>query len=410
MNVVLVNDHLAVTGGVARVAISEAVGLAEQGHNVIFFGASGEVSQELLDSPVRVEHLNQVDVMADPAKARAAVRGIYNRTACERLRLTLSCLDPAETIVHFHSWTKGLSPRILSVPAEEGYRSVLTLHDFFVSCPNGGFIEHPRGRICTRKPLGAACIACNCDSRSYAHKLWRVVRQGVQEHVWQSASSVDAYIAVSAFCHRILQPHLDPAKPVTVVHNPVAVEKQPPATLDSGAFAFVGRLSREKGAALLAEAALIADTPCKFIGDGGEARRVLGTNPHAEMLGWRSHREVIEQIRTAAALVFPSIWYETQGLTVLEAMGNGVPVIVSDCTAAAEYVQDGYTGLHFRAGDANDLACKLKQLKHRPEALRLGRNAYNWFWDNPWSLSKHIQQLIRVYERLLPVPAASVSS
>ena len=37
-----------------------------------------------------------------------------------------------------------------------------------------------------------------------------------------------------------------------------------------------------------------------------------------------------EAMRAARALVFPSLWVETQGMTALEAMAMGTPVIVAD--------------------------------------------------------------------------------
>src|SRR5690606_34652059 len=109
--------------------------------------------------------LNQPEILEDTNRLGAAWRGINNAEACRELTDVLSRLDPGDTIVHFHSWMKALSPRILSVPAERGFRSVLSLHDFFIRCPNGGFIEHANARICHRKPLGFSCLACNCDSR-----------------------------------------------------------------------------------------------------------------------------------------------------------------------------------------------------------------------------------------------------
>jgi uncharacterized protein (TIGR00725 family) len=65
----------------------------------------------------------------------------------------------------------------------------------------------------------------------------------------------------------------------------------------------------------------------------------------------------------ARALVFPSLWYETLGLSAIEAMANGVPVIVSDRCAASEFVQNGYSGLHFQGGSVESLAQQLRRLR-----------------------------------------------
>ncbi|HEY5813405.1 MAG TPA: glycosyltransferase, partial [Terrimicrobiaceae bacterium] len=88
-------------------------------------------------------------------------------------------------------------------------------------------------------------------------------------------------------------------------------------------------------------------------------------------------------------------------LSAVEAMANGVPVIVSDHCAASEFVQDGYSGLHFQNGSVESLASQLRRLRNGDLALRLGRKAYNWYWREPWSLDSHVDQLLNVYEDML---------
>ncbi len=55
-------------------------------------------------------------------------------------------------------------------------------------------------------------------------------------------------------------------------------------------------------------------------------------------------------------MVVPSIWWETGPLVVWEAFQHGRPVICSDIGGMSEKVTDGVNGLHFRRGDADDLA------------------------------------------------------
>ena len=52
-------------------------------------------------------------------------------------------------------------------------------------------------------------------------------------------------------------------------------------------------------------------------------------------------------------LVAPSIWYETFGFTVLEALSYGVPVIVSDHVGAKDIIGDN--GVIVKAGDVSEL-------------------------------------------------------
>jgi glycosyltransferase involved in cell wall biosynthesis len=49
--------------------------------------------------------------------------------------------------------------------------------------------------------------------------------------------------------------------------------------------------------------------------------------------------------------VFPSRWYETAGLSVLESLSIGLPCIVSDCCAARDYIKDEKDGCLFSSLD-----------------------------------------------------------
>ena len=66
-------------------------------------------------------------------------------------------------------------------------------------------------------------------------------------------------------------------------------------------------------------------------------------------------------------LVAPSIWYETFGFTVLEALSFGVPVIVSEHVGAKDIV--GKAGIIIKAGNIDDLESTLEKLINSLETL-----------------------------------------
>ncbi len=84
-------------------------------------------------------------------------------------------------------------------------------------------------------------------------------------------------------------------------------------------------------------------------------------------------------MRAARALVFPSLWYEGQPLTVMEAKAMGTPVVVSDGCAGREEIEDGVAGLWFANGDADALASALTRLGDDLLAARLSRGAHQSF-------------------------------
>jgi glycosyltransferase involved in cell wall biosynthesis len=139
-------------------------------------------------------------------------------------------------------------------------------------------------------------------------------------------------------------------------------------------FLYVGRLSVEKGIDTLLSAwqGLDGSFKLRIVGDGPLAQKVKQAsqiNPSIEWLGTKSSQEVYALMGTAACLVFPSQWYETFGLVVVEALACGTPVIASRIGGIEEIVEDAKTGLLFTPGDHRDLATRILWLKRNPQHL-----------------------------------------
>src|SRR5262245_21581992 len=171
-HVIVVNDFAHVEGGASQVAISSAIGLANRGHQITYLSAVRPVAPELLNSRVRVEITGQHAIVSNPNRMRALIQGLWNRTASRSMEGILRELDPRQTVVHLHGWTKALSSSVIRAALSRRFKVICTLHDYFSACPNGSFFNYPKNRICTLQPLSASCIASQCDRRHYGHKLW----------------------------------------------------------------------------------------------------------------------------------------------------------------------------------------------------------------------------------------------
>lgn len=404
---VILNDYATTTGGSTAVAIASALGLAARGVRVTYFSCVGPIAPELRDVPnLEVICLGQHEIAKDPNRFRALASGLRNPSAVSALRRLLATKDPARTVVHAHTWMKAMSPFALDVAPELGFPLVVTLHDFFISCPSGGFYDHAAGAVCHRAPLSASCLACNCDRRHYAHKLWRVARTLLQNGALGLPRRVAAYLGVSAFSLDILRPHLPPGIPADVLRNPVdCADEGPAAVAGNRPFVYLGRFVPEKGVRLFAEAVRATGLPAVFIGDGELGPELRRLCPDARFTGWLKPHEIRAELRRARALVFPPTWYETLGLVAVEAASAGVPAIVSDGCAASESIRHRGTGLHFAHGDASDLAARMRELAADDAlAARLGRAAYDWYWADPWTADRHVEDLLGHYYRILSPP------
>ncbi len=167
------------------------------------------------------------------------------------------------------------------------------------------------------------------------------------------------------------------------------------------AFVFSGRLVPEKGVLLAARAARAAQARLLVIGEGVQRAELEAGYPEVELLGWLDHAASLKTLRRARALLLPSLWLEVQPLVVLEALANGVPVVLPDTSAARDLVEDGATGLWFRMGDGEDLARKLRTLSNPNYARELGAEAYRRYWAAPPTLDSHLEKLEALYRDVL---------
>lgn len=93
-----------------------------------------------------------------------------------------------------------------------------------------------------------------------------------------------------------------------------------------------------------------------------------------------SYDELGEILRKADLLVAPSVWYETFGFTVLEALSCGVPVLVSDRVGAKDLITDN--GIIVEAGNIEALKSAIKSLT--PERITKLKNAARKFQYYSW--------------------------
>lgn len=404
MNIVVACDFAYVNGGGAMIALGSAKGLAARGHQVTLFSGVGPVSDDLQHVP-GLSHvcLDQHDVWRDPNRVRAAARSLWNQTAARRMTDVLATMDPTRTIVHVHSWTKALSSSVVRAASSRGFKVVTTLHDFLSVCPNGTLFDYSRGCQCQLRPLSTACVTTNCDARSYSHKLWRVGRQVLQQSVGRLPQVPGDFVAVSASSERMFRQLLPSSVRLHHVPNFTDVPRMDPVAVEhNDAVMYIGRLSAEKGPNLLAECGRRLNLKTVFVGSGELDAVVRDLCPSAEITGWLPSDRVRETLRQARVLVFPSLWFEVQGLVVAEAAAAGVPAIVPDTSAARDWVDDGRTGLWFRGGDVDDLCRKVTTMVEDPAlAARMGRAAYQQFWSSPPTLDRHAERLESVYESVL---------
>lgn len=363
--VVIVSDYSRARGGASKLALQLAEDLDARAIPVTLF--CGDLAQQDLAPDRDVSGIVLRGVagasLLEQGRARAMVRGIWNSGATTAMSALIRAQDTPRTVYHVHGFLQTLSPAIFRALHPVRARVVIHAHDYFLACPNGAFFDYRRGAECVLQPLSAACVSCNCDKRSRAQKLWRVARQAVQNHLLRDFFRQSRVITI----HDAMLTYLARGRPAichaSVIRNPVAPFLEEPVTpAQQSDFLFVGDLHAFKGVFVLAEAARRAGVSVCFAGEGADRAQLQQQYPEFQYPGWQDRQALADHAARSRAAVFPSLGPEPFGLSLLEAVTSGLPVIVSDLPLLAAEVQATGAGRVFRSGNIDALAAILSEM------------------------------------------------
>lgn len=155
-------------------------------------------------------------------------------------------------------------------------------------------------------------------------------------------------------------------------------------------FVFVGGTKQIKGLSYMLQAFQMIDhrhATFTIIGKddlSNDLKKKYGTD--VNFLGIINHRDMPRILRNYDVMVFPSLG-EGFGLSILEAMATGIPVISSTNTGINDYIRDGYNGFIVPIQNANAIADKMRWfIDNRKEIPKMGYNATitakQFTWDS----------------------------
>ncbi len=362
-NIIVVSDTASNDGGVSQIACLTANILKGAGYGVTYFAGCGPVRSELKD--IRTIVVRDGSFLKSASKVSGALEGLHSKASYEALTELLREFSPADTVVHVHGWTHALSSSIFDACADLGFRVIITVHEYFLVCPNGGFYDYQRNEICHRKPCSVGCVLRNCDKRGYAQKLYRVARAIRQNRSVRRAKPKLCYL--SPFVRNILyKSGIDDDDPA-YLPNPILAPKTftPSDPTNRQGYLFVGRFDPEKNPKLFCEAITRLGLQGTMCGSGHQLETLEAQYPGIEFLGWCDKDQLSDQFRRHRALVMTSSWYEASPLVCLEAMfASGIPSIVPNTCGAIDYIKDGVNGALFENNDLGSLCSALERMEN----------------------------------------------
>lgn len=389
------------------------------------------------EDPFTPDHAVRVEV--DPADRRVALHVVNNPRGRDRYRdpgvdrRFAELLDRVQPDLVHIGHLNHLSTSLVLVASRRQIPVIYTLHDYWVMCPRGQFMQtHPADPA----DLWPACDGQDdrkCAERCYAHLFsgapderehdvahWTDWVRRRMAHLRTVSEHVDRFIAPARY---LLNRYRDefglPEGKLAYLDygfDRARLRGRRRRTGEPFTFGYIGTHIPAKGIHVLLRAfARVRGGPRLRIwgrprGQDTEALKALARGlPHAagERVEWRPEYNNAEIVRDVFdevdAIVVPSVWVENSPLVIHEAQQARVPVITADAGGMAEYVHHEVNGLLFAHRNPDALAAQMQRLVDDPAlAARLGARGYlaDSAGDIP-DIGEHVMQLEELYADVL---------
>jgi glycosyltransferase involved in cell wall biosynthesis len=375
-------------GGEDTVVDAEAAVLREAGHDVIAYEARNPDSRT--------------------AAAASTALSPWNPAALRGLRRAVDRINP--DIAHVHNTWHALSPSVFAALHNAQVPVVMTLHNYRLLCANALLFRdgHPCEDCVGGHPWQAVQHRCYRGSVATSAVAAGTIALNRRLGTWHRR--VDMFLATTSFARdRFIAGGL-PADRIKVKPHFVAdlgLRSAPPSA--SKDVLYVGRLSVEKGIGELVDAfsrGSHRDGLHLVVAGDGPQRTLLQhrAGPNVHFVGRLTPEQVSTRMRSARVLVFPSIWYETFGLSLLEAMSSGLPVLATDLGGTKEILGE-HAGWLVPPSDPAAWSVALRRLDD-PITVDAAGRAARARWEEHYTSEVGLVQLQAAYRAVLAARSA----
>ena len=385
--------------------------LKSYGHKVIPFSMHHPKNEKTKYSKYFVSSLE----LGDNQKSKLSLvpktmsRFFYSKEAQGKIAELLD--NEKIDIAHVHNIYHHLSPSVLVELKKRGIPVVMTLHDFKLICPN--YSLYTQNEVCERckghKYYNAIKYKCLQNSvassaigatEMYFHKLFSLYEK-----------NVDLFIAPSKFVKKKMIEFGQDGNKIKVIPHFSEVStprKKLKENKPKDSLLYMGALLEGKGILELVKTFSKLNTSFELnIAGSGPLEKSIRNYLHEKniknihLLGQLDKKELHLAIESCSAVVIPSIWYETFGLTGLEAYAFSKPIIVNDVGALPELVLPNQTGYRVNVSKPLQFEKQLKMILSKKDKFpKMGKNGRD-FLERHFSAEVHYEALVNEYHRLL---------
>jgi len=382
MRILLIHNYYKQAGGEDTVFHQEAALLRSHGHEV----------EQLTFSNTEVSSFKE--------KLQAALGVVYNPKSAGLISQKISAFKPE--VVHVHNFFPLVSPAVFAVCYRHGIPVVMTLHNYRLICPSA--LLHYHGRVQLENvwqvlPFKAILQGVYRNSRLETASV--VLATGVHKLLGTWRNKVSRFIALTPGGAELFQESSLRLRPGQLVVKPnFTADPGIGAAERQDYFLYLGRLTAEKGIFTLLQAHALRPFPLKIVGTGPlqeQVKAYAAQHPTVEYLGFQEREQAMTLLKQARALVFPSEWLETFGMTVIEAFATATPVVAASIGGARYLVQHGQNGLLYKPGNAQALTEQLQLLAQDPAYARVLGSRARCSYEQHYTPEANYQILLSIY-------------
>jgi len=402
MRIILANKYYYLRGGAENYMLSLSDWLTSTGHTVIPFAMK---YAENLSSPYEKYFPSEVEtenVKLNTRGLHTLGRMIYSLES--RRKLATLIVEQKPDLCHVHNIYTQLSPSVLHTLSDQRVPTVMTVHDHHLVSPQYNVWADGCGPDNRDVGIVKGTLS-KFHKDSFSASFAQLITH--KYHRWLNiyARNVDIFLCPSKYIQQQLIRGGFPEKKLRVL--PYGIDPNSTrANFTHQKYAlFVGRLSEEKGIETIIQLAqILPDILFKIVGRGPEMAKLHRAGdkcPNIEFVGFRMGEELKELYANATVVLVPSRVHEVFGLSILEAMAHGKPVIASRVGGIPEVVEDGVNGFLVSPLDLRSWTESLMRIFYDDDLQKkLSRNARELI-ETRFSLDQHHKKLLMYYEEAI---------
>ncbi|MCX7211207.1 MAG: glycosyltransferase [Burkholderiales bacterium] len=413
MKVVVIAQEFSSSGGAEKAACAQAELLEKAGHTVRLIGDfssrfPGWSGLQVQGISLRgYADLKRLGVFP---RIRMAAAGLFDPWLAFRVFRYLRSERP--DLVHLHK-VKRMSPALFVALRLARVRVVATLHDHYLSCLNSSRVFGDATPCTLERCSFDVALSKRCVGGSAALTGYSIVEFGIRRHLAGDTVAIKQFVFPSRYLlERTPIPKVLNASRVLANFAP---DPFPESTANSagsgdicqsglGTVLYFGRLSEEKGVALLPEIARRLSGARLVIVGAGPMRewliRAAADLPEGrlEIVGPEFGETLRRRVESADVVVLPSICFENAPLAAIEAMALARPIVAARIGGLPELIRTEESGLLHEAGNVDDAAaCIGRLLADTGLRARLGAGARQAY-ETRYSPVSHLSGLMQIYQ------------